>query len=83
MRSRRGRTGHGELLDADGHLGIGVFGIDFQGLFAVVAGGEALARGGNEAVVDQGDEGGVHASGVAPGEVGVGVTGIGLDLLVA
>ncbi len=32
-------AGYGELLDADGHLGVGVVGIDFEDLFAVVAGG--------------------------------------------
>ena len=51
--------------------------------FAVVAGGEALAGGGDVAVVDEGDEGGVHAASVAAGEVGVRVVGIGFDLLVA
>ena len=78
-----GEAGDGELLDADGHLGVGVVGIDLEGLFAVVAGGEALAGGGDVAVVDEGDEGGVHAAGVSAGEVGVGVVGVGFDLLVA
>ncbi len=40
------KAGDGELLDADGHLGVGVVGIDLEGLLAVVAGGEALAGGG-------------------------------------
>ena len=40
-------AGDGELLDADGHLGVGVVGIDLEGLLAVVAGGEALAGGGD------------------------------------
>ena len=75
-------AGDGELLDADGHLGVGVVGIDLEGGFAVVAGGVALAGGGDVAVVDEGDEGGVHAAGVATGEVGVGVVGVGFDLLV-
>jgi hypothetical protein len=34
-------------------------------------------------VVDEGDERSVHATGVAAGEVGVGVVGVGFDLLVA
>ena len=34
-------------------------------------------------MIDEGDEGGVHATSVATGEVGVGVFGIGFDLLVA
>ena len=33
-------------------------------------------------MVDEGDEGGVHATGVAASEVGVGVVGVGFDLLV-
>ncbi len=33
-------------------------------------------------MVDQGDEGGVHAAGVSAGEVGVGVVGVVFDLLV-
>jgi hypothetical protein len=33
-------------------------------------------------VIDQCDEGGVHAAGVATGEVGVGVVGVGFNLLV-
>ena len=78
-----GEAGDGELLDADGHLGVGVVGIDLEGLFAVAAGGEALAGGGDVAVVGEGDEGGVHAASVAAGEVGVRVVGVGLDLLVA
>ena len=78
-----GQAGDGELLDADGHLGVGVVGIDLEGLLAVVAGGEALAGGGDVAVVGERDEGGVHAAGVAAGEVGVLVVGVGFDLLVA
>ena len=78
-----GEAGDGELLDADGHLGVGVVGIDLEGLLAVVAGGEALAGGGDVAVVDEGDEGGVHAAGVSAGEVGVRVVGVGFDLLIA
>ena len=78
-----GEAGDGELLDSDGHLGVGVVGIDLEGLLAVAAGGEALAGGGDVAVIDEGDESGVHAAGIASGEVGVGVVGIGFDLLVA
>ena len=78
-----GQAGDGELLNADGHLGVGVVGIEPEGLFAVAAGGVALAGGGDEAVIDQRDEGGVHASRVASGEVGVGVVGILFDLLIA
>ena len=77
------KTGDGELLDAHGHLGVGVAGVDAECCFAVVAGGESLAGGGDVGVVDQGDKGGVHASGVAAGEVGVGVVGVGFYLLVA
>ncbi len=32
-----GETGDGELLDAHGHLGVGVVGVDLEGLLAVVA----------------------------------------------
>ncbi len=78
-----GQAGDGELLDADGHLGVGIVGIDLEGVFAVVTGGEALAGGGDVAVIDEGDEGGVHAASVAAGEVGVRVVGVGFDLLVA
>src|SRR6202034_3394677 len=77
-----GEAGDGELLDSDGHLGIGIVGINAEGLLAVVAGGEALAGCGDVAVVDKGDEGGVHAASVTACEVGVGVVGIGFDLLV-
>jgi hypothetical protein len=77
-----GKAGDGELLDAKGHLRVGVVGIDLEGGFAVVAGGVSLAGGGDVAVVDERDEGGVHAAGVATGEVGVGVVGVGFDLLV-
>jgi hypothetical protein len=75
-----GEAGDGEALDADGHPGVGVLGIDFEGGFGVVAGGIALAGGGDEGVVDERDEDGVHALGVAAGEEGVGVVGIGLEL---
>ena len=75
-----GKTGDGEALDADGHPGVGVLGIDFEGGFGVVACGEALAGGGGEGVVDEGDEDGVHAFGVAAGEEGVGVVGVGGEL---
>jgi hypothetical protein len=77
-----GEAGDGELLDADGHLGVSVVGVDAEGLLAVVAGGQALAGGGYVAVVDEGDEGGVHAASVTACEVGVGVVGIGFYLLV-
>ena len=40
------QAGDGELLDADGHLGVGVAGIDFEGLLAVAARGEALTGSG-------------------------------------
>ena len=76
------KTGDGELLDADGHLGVVVVGVDAEGLLAVVAGAEALAGGGDVTVFGEGDEGGVHAAGVSAGEVGVGVVGVGFDLLV-
>ena len=72
-------AGDGELLDADGHAGVGVLRIDLEGGFGVVAGGVALMGGGGEGVVYKGDEGGVHAFGIAAGEVGVGVVGIGLE----
>src|SRR6266576_303033 len=78
-----GETGDGELLDADGHPGVGVVGIDLEGLLAVAAGGVTLAGGRDVTVFGEGDEGGVHATGVSAGEVGVCVAGIGLDLLVA
>jgi len=78
-----GERGDGELLDSDGHLGVGVVRVDAEGLFAVLAGGEALPGSADVAVIDQGDEGGVHSPGIAAGEVGVGVVGIGLDLLIA
>ena len=78
-----GETGDGELLDADGHLGVGVVGVDFEGLLAVAAGGVALAGGRDVAVFGEGNKGGVHAAGVSAGEVGVCIVGIGLDLLVA
>jgi len=78
-----GKAGDGELLDAHGHLGIGVVGVDLEGGFAVAARGIALAGGGDVAVVDEGDEGGVHASGKASGEVGVGVVGVLFDLPIA
>lgn len=76
------KTGDGELLDTDGHLGVVVVGVDAECLLAVVAGGEALAGGGDVTVFGEGDEGGVHAAGVSAGEVCVGVVGIGFDLLV-
>jgi hypothetical protein len=76
------KAGNGELLDAEGHLGVGVVGIDLEGGFAVVSGRVTLASGGDVAVIDERDEGGVHAAGVATGEVGVGVVGVGFDLLV-
>jgi hypothetical protein len=76
------KTGDGELLDADGHLGVVVVGVDAEGLLAVVAGGEALAGGGDVTVFGEGDEGGVHAAGVPAGEVCISVVGIGFDLLV-
>jgi hypothetical protein len=76
------KAGNGELLDANGHFGVGVVGVDADGLFAVVAGGEALAGGSDVTVFGEGDEGGMHAAGVTAGEVGVGVVGIGFDLLV-
>ena len=76
------QAGHRELLDADGHLGVVVVGVDAECLLAVVAGGEALACGGDVTVFGEGDEGGVHATGVSAGEVGVGVVGIGFDLLI-
>ncbi len=75
-------TGNGELLYAHCHLGVGVVGIDLESGFAVVAGGVALTGRGDVAVVYQRDEGGVHAARVATGEVGVGVVGVGFDLLV-
>jgi hypothetical protein len=78
-----GQAGDGELLDADGHLGIGVIGIYLEGRFAVAAGGVTLAGGGDVAVIDESDEGGAHASRIASGEVGVRVVGILFDLLVA
>ncbi len=78
-----GQAGDGELLDSDGHLGVGVVGVDLEGLLAVVAGGESLAGGGDVAVVDEGDEGGVHAAGVSAGEPGVFIGGVGLDALIA
>jgi hypothetical protein len=78
-----GEAGDGELLEADGHLCVGVAGIDLEGLLAVAAGGEALAGGGDVAVFCEGDEGGVHAASVSAGEVGVGVAGVCFDLLVA
>jgi len=34
-------------------------------------------------VIDQGDEGSVHTACVTPGEVGVGIVGIGFDLLIS
>ena len=39
-----GQAGDGELLDADGHLGVDVVGVDLEDLLAVVAGG--IAPGG-------------------------------------
>jgi hypothetical protein len=72
-----GKAGDGEALDADGHPGISVLGIDFEDGFGVVAGGEALAGGGGIGMVDEGDEDGVHAFGVAAGKEGVGVVGVG------
>ncbi len=77
------QAGYGELLDADGHLGVDVVGIELEGLLTVAAGGVALAGGGYVAVIGEGDEGGVHATSVAAGEVGVGVVWIGFDLAVA
>ena len=78
-----GQAGDGELLDADCHLCVGVAGVDFQGLFAVAARGVALFGCGDVAVIDQSDEGGVHAAGVSAGEVGVLVVGIGFEELIA
>ncbi len=78
-----GKGGDGKLLDADGHLGVGVAGIDAEGLFAVVAGGKALTCRADVAVIDQGDEGGVHAARVATSEPGMSVIGVGFDLLIA
>lgn len=77
------QAGDCKLLDADGHLCVGVVGVDLEDLIAVGTGGETLAGGGVVTVVCKRDEGGVHATGVSAGEVGVGVVGIGLDLLVA
>jgi hypothetical protein len=45
-------AGNGELLDADGHLGVGVAGVDLEGLLTVATGSETLAGGGDVAVVD-------------------------------
>ena len=78
-----GQAGDGELLDADGHFGVGVVGIDPKGLLGVVAGLQTLMSGGDEGVVDEGDERRVEATGVATGEEGVLVGAIGLDLPVA
>ena len=78
-----GKAGDGELLEADGHFCVGVTGVDLEGLFAVAAGGEALAGGGDVTVFGEGDESGVHAASVSAGEIGVCVVGVRLDLLVA
>jgi hypothetical protein len=75
-------TGDGELLDAHSHLGVGVVGIDLESGFAVVARGVTLTSSGDIAVIDEGNEGGVHTASVASGEVGVGVVGVGFDLLI-
>jgi len=75
--------GDGELLDADGHFCVGVVGVEAEGLFAVLAGGESLTRRGVIAVKGKSEEGRVHALGVAASEVGVRVVGVLLDLLVA
>ena len=63
--------GDGELLDAYGHLGIGVVGVELENLFAVVARGETLTGGTGVAVIRERDERGMHAPGVAAGEVGI------------
>jgi hypothetical protein len=73
---------YSKLLDSYRHLGVGVIGVDPQDLLAVVARGEALPGGGDVAVIDQGDKGGVHAACIAARKVGVGVVGVGLDLLI-
>ena len=49
-----GEAGDGELLDAYGHLGVGVVGVDLEGLLAVAARGVALTGGGYVAVVAPG-----------------------------
>jgi hypothetical protein len=74
------KAGDGELLDADGHLSVGVVGVDAEGSFAVVARGQALTGGGDVAMVGQGDEGGVQPSCVTAGKEGIGVVGVGFDL---
>jgi len=75
-------AGDGELLDAHGHLGVGVLRVDFESGFAVVARGQALAGCGDITVVAESDKGGVQAASVSAGEVGVGVVGVGVDLLI-
>ena len=78
-----GEAGDGELLDADGHLGVGVVGIDLEGLLGVVTGLQTLTRGGDEGVIYEGEERRVETAGVATGEEGILVVTVGLDLLVA
>ncbi len=78
-----GEAGDGELLDANGHFGVSVVGVNPEGLFGVVAGLEALMGGGDEGVVYQSDERRVQATGVATGEEGVLVAAVSLDLAVA
>ena len=77
------KAGDGELLDADGHLGIGIVGIDLESLFGVVASLQALMRGGDEGVVNQRNERCMKTAGVATGEEGVLVLAVRLDLSVA
>ena len=76
-------AGNGKLLDADGHLGVGVVGVDLEDLFAVATRGITLTCGSYKAVIDEGDEGRVDATCVSTSEVGVGIFGIGTNLLVA
>jgi hypothetical protein len=73
---------YSELLDTDGHLGVGIVGVEAESLFAVLTRRETLAGGGDIAVIAKRNESSVHAFGISAGEVGIGVFGIGFDLLV-
>ena len=77
-----GQAGDSELLNADGHLGVGIVRIDFEDLLTVAARGVALFGRGDKAVINECDEGGVHAAGVSSGKQGVLVVGVGFDELI-
>src|SRR6185312_11470574 len=69
-------AGDGKLLDADGHVGVGVLRVDLENGLAIVTGLQALVRGGAEGMVRECNERSVHAASVTTGEESVLVVGV-------